>query len=88
VVTFPVYRSARANPLSGGIHDMPHMIKSRVSPKEIEALIERAAKEPGLKDIAALMQLSQEVAQIDRFRTEMSPQPCFLQVAGTAGWLN
>lgn len=60
----------------------------QVSPKEIEALIEKAAKEPGLKDIAALIRLSEEVTQIDCIRAEMSAQPCFSQVTGTAGWLS
>jgi hypothetical protein len=58
-----------------------------VSPQEIKELIERAAKEPGINDVLALMQLSQEATQIEQIRTQLSPQPVMMQVTGTAGWV-
>jgi hypothetical protein len=58
-----------------------------VSPQEIRELIERAAKEPGINDLAALMELSQEVVQIEQIRAEASPQHFMVQVTGTAGWV-
>ncbi len=59
----------------------------RVSPQEIEALFERASKEPGLNDIAALLKLADEAMQIERVQAEASAQPCYGLVAGTAGWV-
>ena len=72
----------------GGTDKNVRCANFQVSPKYNQALIEKAAKEPGLKDIAALRRLSEEVTQIDRIRAECSPQPCFSQVTGTAGWLS
>jgi hypothetical protein len=60
---------------------------ANVSPQEIQELIEKASKEPGINDVLALMELAQEFAQIEEIRAELSPQPFVTQVTGTAGWV-
>jgi hypothetical protein len=66
---------------------MPDATSFRVSPQEIEALFEKARKEPGLNDITALLKLADEVKQIEWVQAEASTQLCYGQVAGTAGWV-
>jgi len=58
----------------------------RVSPQEIKELIERAAKEPGINDVIALMKLSWETTEVEQIRAELYPQPRVMQVTGT-GWV-
>jgi hypothetical protein len=60
---------------------------NRVSPEEIENLIKKAAKEPGINDVMTLLELSKEAAQIEEMRAELSPQPLATQVTGTAKWV-
>lgn len=66
---------------------MANPIVAGVSPQEIREIIERAVKEPGINDVLALMKLSQEAAEIEEIRAELSPQPLVTQVTGTAGWV-
>ena len=63
----------------------PHV--PNVSPQEIRELVERAAKEPGINDLLALMALSEESTQIEQIRSELSPEPLVMPITGTAGWV-
>lgn len=66
---------------------MTNPIPPSVSPEEIKEIIERAAKEPGLNDILALMEVSREATEIEQIRAELASQPLVMQVTGTAGWV-
>jgi hypothetical protein len=58
-----------------------------VSPQEIEEIIERASKEPGINDMLALLRLSQEITQVEQIRRDLTEQPLIAEVSGTAGWV-
>jgi hypothetical protein len=66
---------------------MSDAARAGVSPKDIEAILERAAKEPGINDALALLQLSQEADQIAQIRNGLVEQPLIAYVTGTAGWV-
>jgi hypothetical protein len=55
------------------------------TPQEIKEIIDRAAKEPGINDVLALMQLSKEATEIQQTMANLTPQPWVMQVTGTAG---
>jgi hypothetical protein len=60
---------------------------ARVSPKDIETILERAAKEPGINDALALLRLSQEAQGIDQIVNGLVAPPLMAYVSGTAGWV-
>jgi hypothetical protein len=60
---------------------------ARVSPKDIEMILERAAKEPGINDALALLRLSQEAQGIDQIINGLVAPPLMAYVSGTAGWV-
>ena len=63
-------------------------VSSSVSPQEIKKIIERAAKEPGINDMIALLRLSDEATQLELTRHAlMAVQPIIATVSGTAGWV-
>jgi hypothetical protein len=66
---------------------MPDVAHAGVSPKDIEAILERAVKEPGINDAMALLELSQEANQIVQIRNGWAAQPIIAYVTGTAGWV-
>jgi hypothetical protein len=82
IITFLCYGC-----VSGGCSKMTNPTAPSVSPEEIKEMIERAAKEPGINDVLALMELSQEADQIEQIRAELASQPLVMQVTGTAGWV-
>jgi hypothetical protein len=66
---------------------MANPIIPSVSPQEIEEIIERASKEPGINDMLALLRLSQEITQGEQIKRDLTVQPFVAQVTGTAGWV-
>lgn len=61
--------------------------RTGVSPKDIEAILEKAAKEPGIDDALALLRLSQEARGIDQIVNGLVAPPLVAYVSGTAGWI-
>jgi hypothetical protein len=59
-----------------------------VSPDEIKKIIEQASKEPGINDMLALVQLSQECNVISQMQYTWSEQPLIGQVSSTGDWLS
>jgi hypothetical protein len=60
---------------------------SGVSPKDIQDILDRAAKAPGINDVMALLQLSREVDEVERIKREATVQPIVSQSTGTSGWV-
>jgi hypothetical protein len=60
--------------------------EQRVTPKDIEAILEKAAKEPGINDILGLLRLSQEADQIGQISGTLETQSTIVCASGTAGW--
>jgi hypothetical protein len=59
----------------------------RVTPEEVAQIIEQASKEPGIKDMMALLALNTEIAEIEQVNRSLLVQPVVAQASSTAGWV-
>lgn len=66
---------------------MSNETKTPVSPKDIEEILKRAAAEPGINDVLALLRLSHEVDEIGQIRRGLDVPQIVSQVTSTAGWV-
>jgi hypothetical protein len=66
---------------------MADTVAQRASPEDIGKIIEQAAKEPGVNDMMALLELARECNEIEEIRHGWSEQPLIAQVSSTGGWL-
>jgi hypothetical protein len=61
--------------------------KVGVTPKDIDDILTRAAKEPGINDVMALLLLSREADEIQEIRRGLDVPQIVSQVTSTAGWV-
>jgi hypothetical protein len=66
---------------------MANTTVTKVTPEDIAEIIERASKEPGVNDMLALLQLSQEITQVEQFSRSLTMQPIVARASSTAGWV-
>ena len=59
----------------------------KVTPEDIAEIIKRASKEPGVNDMLALLQLSQEITQVEQFSRSLTVQPIVARASSTVGWV-
>lgn len=67
---------------------MANATVSTVTPEEVAQIIEKASKEPGINDVFAILELSQEITEFELARyAMMNPQPIIAEVTGTGSWV-
>jgi len=65
---------------------MTHSTPNVILPSDIEAILEKAVKEPGVNDLLAVLQLSQEATAINEMSHAFDSQPRVYCVSNSGGW--